>query len=126
MCTAGFAGSSEQVNAGLRLPAASAPVYRTQRLLAGSRIEVANLGADLARLEDTRAGRVQEIQDHHPERTGLTAGVAQDSVSVDRRPGGSVPGEPGDVVDADPGWGLTWLLYPGSGDALVGRRMVGS
>jgi hypothetical protein len=31
------------------------------------------LGAELARLEDTLAGRAQELQDHHPERTGLTA-----------------------------------------------------
>ena len=35
---------------------------------------------------------------------------------------GSVP----KVLDADPDGGLTCLLYPGLGDAVVGRRMVGS
>jgi hypothetical protein len=40
------------------------------------------LGADLARLEDTLAGRAQEIQNHYPERTGLTADQAAAVLSV--------------------------------------------
>ena len=40
------------------------------------------LGAELARLEDTLAGRAQEIQDHHPERTQLTADQAAAVLSV--------------------------------------------
>ena len=40
------------------------------------------LGADLARLEDTLAERTQEIQDHHLERTQLTAEQAAAVLSV--------------------------------------------
>jgi hypothetical protein len=40
------------------------------------------LSAELARLEDALAGRGQEIQDHHPERTGLTADQAAAVLSV--------------------------------------------
>ena len=44
------------------------------------------LGADLARLEDTLAGRAQEIQDHHPERTRADCrSVRGCAVGADRR-----------------------------------------
>ena len=44
------------------------------------------LGADLARLEDTLAGRAQEIQDHHPERTRADCRAGRGcAVGADRR-----------------------------------------
>ena len=62
------------------------------------------LGADLARLEDTLAGRAQEIQDHHPERTGLTAEQSAAVLSV------LTDGKRVSVINAPAGSGKTRVM----------------
>jgi hypothetical protein len=78
------------------------------------------LGADLARLEDTLAGRAQEIQDHHPERTGLTAAQAAAVLSV------LTDGKRVSVINAPAGSGKTRVmteaarLWEAAGRPVVG------
>jgi primosomal protein N' len=62
------------------------------------------LGADVARPEDALAGRVQEIQDHHPERTGLTADQAAAVLSV------LTDGKRVSVINAPAGSGKTRMM----------------
>src|SRR5271166_5000372 len=59
---------------------------------------------DLARLEDTLAGRAQEIQDHHPERTRLTAEQAAAVLSV------LTDGKHVSVINAPAGSGKTRVM----------------
>ncbi len=62
------------------------------------------LGAGLARLEDTLAGRAQENQTNHPERTGLTAGQAAAVLSV------LTGGQRVSVINAPAGSGKTRVM----------------
>jgi hypothetical protein len=62
------------------------------------------LGADLARLEDTLAGRAQEIQHNHPERSGLTADQAAAVLSV------LTDGKRVSVINAPAGSGKTRVM----------------
>jgi hypothetical protein len=62
------------------------------------------LGADLARLEDALAGRGQDIQDHHPERSGLTADQSAAVLSV------LTDGKRVSVINAPAGSGKTRVL----------------
>lgn len=47
-----------------------------------TRTDARALGTDLARLEDTLTGRAHGLHDHHPERSGVTAGQAAAVLSV--------------------------------------------
>ncbi|HEY2268400.1 MAG TPA: AAA family ATPase, partial [Streptosporangiaceae bacterium] len=62
------------------------------------------LGAGPARLEDALAGRGPDIQDHHPERSGLTADQAAAVLSV------LTDGERVSVINAPAGSGKTRVL----------------
>ena len=78
------------------------------------------LGADLARLEDTLAGRAQEIQDHHPERTRLTAEQAAAVLSV------LTDGKRVSVINAPAGSGKTRVMTEAARVwAAAGRPVVG-
>ena len=78
------------------------------------------LGADLARLEDTLAGRAQEIQDHHPERTRLTAEQAAAVLSV------LTDGKRVSVINAPAGSGKTRVMTEAARLwAAAGRPVVG-
>ena len=78
------------------------------------------LGADLARLEDTLAGRAQEIQDHHPERTRLTADQAAAVLSV------LTDGKRVSVINAPAGSGKTRVMTEAARVwAAAGRPVVG-
>jgi ATP/maltotriose-dependent transcriptional regulator MalT len=58
----------------------------------------------LARLEDTLAGRTQETQNNHPERTGLTADQAAAVLSV------LTDGKRVSVINAPAGSGKTRVM----------------
>ena len=78
------------------------------------------LGADLARLEDTLAGRAQEIQDHHPERTRLTADQAAAVLSV------LTDGKRVSVINAPAGSGKTRVMTEAARLwAAAGRPVIG-
>ena len=78
------------------------------------------LGAELARLEDALAGRAQEIQDHHPERTGLTADQAAAVLSV------LTDGKRVSVINAPAGSGKTRVMTEAARVwAAAGRPVVG-
>ena len=78
------------------------------------------LGADLARLEDTLAGRAQEIQDHHPERTRLTADQAAAVLSV------LTDGKRVSVINAPAGSGKTRVMTEAARVwAAAGRPVIG-
>ena len=78
------------------------------------------LGADLARLEDALAGRAQEIQDHHPERTRLTADQAAAVLSV------LTDGKRVSVINAPAGSGKTRVMTEAARLwAAAGRPVVG-
>ena len=78
------------------------------------------LGADLARLEDTLAGRAQEIEDHHPERTQLTADQAAAVLSV------LTHGQRVSVINAPAGSGKTRVMTEAAWVwAAAGRPVVG-
>ena len=78
------------------------------------------LGADLARLEDTLAGHAQEIQDHHPERTQLTADQAAAVLSV------PTDGKRVSVINAPAGSGKTRVMTEAARVwAAAGRPVVG-
>ena len=78
------------------------------------------LGADLARLEDTLAGRAQEIQDHHPERTRLTAEQSAAVLSV------LTDGKRVSVINAPAGSGKTRVMTEAARVwAAAGRPVVG-
>ena len=78
------------------------------------------LGAELARLEDTLAGRAQEIQDHHPERTGLTAEQSAAVLSV------LTDGKRVSVINAPAGSGKTRVMTEAARLwAAAGRPVVG-
>ena len=78
------------------------------------------LGADLARLEGTLAGRAQEIQDHHPERTGLTAEQSAAVLSV------LTDGKRVSVINAPAGSGKTRMMTKAARVwAAAGRPVVG-
>ena len=78
------------------------------------------LGAELARLEDTLAGHAQEIQDHHPERTGLTADQAAAVLSV------LTDGKRVSVINAPAGSGKTRVMTEAARVwAAAGRPVVG-
>ena len=78
------------------------------------------LGADLARLEDTLAGRAREIQDHHPERTRLTADQAAAVLSV------LTDGKRVSVINAPAGSGKTRVMTEAARVwAAAGRPVVG-
>ena len=78
------------------------------------------LGADLARLEDALAGRAQEIQDHHPERTRLTADQAAAVLSV------LTDGKRVSVINAPAGSGKTRVMTEAARVwAAAGRPVVG-
>jgi hypothetical protein len=62
------------------------------------------LGADLARLEDTLAGRAQDIPNDHPERSGLTADQAAAVLSV------LTDGKRISVINAPAGSGKTRVM----------------
>ena len=79
------------------------------------------LGADLARLEDTLAGRAQEIQDHHPERTRLTPEQAAAVLSV------LTDGKRVSVINAPAGSGKTRVMTEAARVwAAAGRPVSGS
>ena len=78
------------------------------------------LSAELARLEDTLAGRAQEIQDHHPERTGLTAEQSAAVLSV------LTDGKRVSVINAPAGSGKTRVMTEAARIwAAAGRPVVG-
>jgi primosomal protein N' len=78
------------------------------------------LGADLARLEDTLAGRAQELQDHHPERTRLTVEQAAAVVSV------LTDGKRVSVINAPAGSGKTRVMTEAARLwAAAGRPVIG-
>ena len=78
------------------------------------------LGADLARLEDTLAGRAQETQNHHPERTVLTAEQAAAVLSV------LTDGKRVSVINAPAGSGKTRVMTEAARVwAAAGRPVVG-
>ena len=78
------------------------------------------LGAELGRLEDALAGRVQEIQDHHPERTVLTADQAATVLSV------LTDGKRVSVINAPAGSGKTRVMTEAARVwAAAGRPVVG-
>ena len=78
------------------------------------------IDADLARLEDTLAGRAQEIQDHHPERTQLTADQAAAVLSV------LTDGKRISVINAPAGSGKTRVMTEAARVwAAAGRPVVG-
>jgi hypothetical protein len=78
------------------------------------------LGAELARLEDTLAGRAQEIQDHPPERTGLTAEQSAAVLSV------LTDGKRVSVINAPAGSGKTRVMTEAARIwAAAGRPVVG-
>jgi hypothetical protein len=74
------------------------------------------LGAELARLEDTLAGRAQEIQDHHPERTRLTAEQTAAVLSV------LTDGKRASAINAPAG--STYPLLPRTRNSHRARRPV--
>jgi hypothetical protein len=78
------------------------------------------LGADLVRLEDTLAGRAEELQDHHPERTGLTADQSAAVLSV------LTDGKRVSVINAPAGSGKTRVMTEAARIwAAAGRPVVG-
>ena len=78
------------------------------------------LGADLARLEEALAGRAQDIQDHHPERTRLTADQAAAVLSV------LTDGKRVSVINAPAGSGKTRVVTEAARVwAAAGRPVVG-
>ena len=78
------------------------------------------LGAELARLEETLAGRAREIQDHHPERTRLTAEQAAAVLSV------LTDGKRVSVINAPAGSGKTRVMTEAARIwAAAGRPVVG-
>ena len=78
------------------------------------------LGADLARLEDTLAGHPREIQDHHPERTVLTADQAAAVLSV------LTDGKRVSVINAPAGSGKTRVMTEAARVwAAAGRPVIG-
>ena len=78
------------------------------------------LGASLARLEDTLAGRAQEIQDHHSERTRLTADQSAAVLSV------LTDGKRVSVIDAPAGSGKTRVMTEAARLwAAAGRPVIG-
>jgi hypothetical protein len=78
------------------------------------------LGAELARLEDTLAGRAQETQDHHPERSGLTAEQSAAVLSV------LTDGKRVSVINAPAGSGKTRVMTEAARLwAAAGRPVVG-
>ena len=78
------------------------------------------LGAELARLEDTLAGRTQEIQDHHPERTRLTADQSAAVLSV------LTDGNRVSVINAPAGSGKTRVMTEAARVwAAAGRPVIG-
>jgi hypothetical protein len=78
------------------------------------------LGAELARLEDALAGRAQEIQDHHPERTQLAAGQAAAVLAV------LTDGKRVSVINAPAGLGKTRVMTEAARVwAAAGRPVVG-
>lgn len=78
------------------------------------------LGAELAQLEDTVAGRAQELQDHHSERTGLTAEQSAVVLSV------LTDGKRVSVINAPAGSGKTRVMTEAARLwAAVGRPVVG-
>jgi hypothetical protein len=78
------------------------------------------LGAELARLEDTLAGRAREIQDHHPERTQLTAEQAAAVLSV------LTDGKRVSVINAPAGSGKTRMMTEAARVwAAAGRPVIG-
>jgi AAA domain len=76
------------------------------------------LGADLARLEDALAGRAQELQDHHPERTGLTADQSAAVLSV------LTDGKRVSVLNAPAGSGKTRVMTEAARVWAAGGRPV--
>jgi hypothetical protein len=78
------------------------------------------LGAKLARLEDTLAGRALEIQDNHPGRTGLTPDQAAAVLSV------LTDGKRVSVINAPAGSGKTRVMTEAARLwAAAGRPIVG-
>jgi hypothetical protein len=78
------------------------------------------LGTDLARLKDTLAGRAQETQDNHPERTGLTADQAAAVLSV------LTDGKRVSVINAPAGSGKTRVMTEAARLwAAAGRPVIG-
>jgi hypothetical protein len=78
------------------------------------------LGTDLARLEDTLTGRAQEIQNRHPERSGLTADQAAAVLSV------LTDGKRVSVINAPAGSGKTRVMTEAARVwAAAGRPVVG-
>ena len=78
------------------------------------------LGASLARLEDALAGHAQEIQDHHLERTGLTAEQAAAVLSV------LTDGKRVSVINAPAGSGKTRVMTEAAWVwAAAGRPVIG-
>ena len=78
------------------------------------------LGADLARLEDSLAGRAQEIQDNHPERTQLTADQAAAVLSV------LTDGKRISMINAPAGSGKTRVMTEAARVwAAAGRPVIG-
>ena len=78
------------------------------------------LGAELARLEETLAGRAREIQDHHPERTRLTADQTAAVLSV------LTDGNRVSVINAPAGSGKTRVMTEAARIwAAAGRPVVG-
>jgi hypothetical protein len=78
------------------------------------------LGTDLARLEDALAGRAQEIQNHHPERSGLTADQATAVLSV------LTDGQRVSVINAPAGSGKTRVMTEAARVwVAAGRPVVG-
>jgi hypothetical protein len=78
------------------------------------------LGADLARLEDTLAGRAQDIQDHHPERTQLTPDQSAAVLSV------LTDGKRVSVINAPAGSGKTRVMTEAARVwAAAGRPVIG-
>jgi hypothetical protein len=78
------------------------------------------LGADLAQLEDTLSGHAQEIQDHHPERTGLTPEQSAAVLSV------LTDGQRVSVINAPAGSGKTRVMTEAARVwAAAGRPVIG-
>jgi hypothetical protein len=78
------------------------------------------LGADLARLENTLVDGAEEIQDHHPERTRLTADQAAAVLSV------LTDGKRVSVINAPAGSGKTRVMTEAARLwAAAGRPVIG-
>ena len=78
------------------------------------------LGAELARLEDALAGRALETQDHHPERTPLTAEQSAAVLSV------LTDGKRVSVINAPAGSGKTRVMTEAARIwAAAGRPVIG-